>query len=120
LLEKKRKRVLQHKDGVRKRLTVILPAQEATGGQPLAPILGQVQILVSDFVDKFNEKSSLYPAGFPLNVEISINWDKTYSFLFRPIPFTHFVFDFIFILPIYDISSHLTDFISCIYINDFF
>lgn len=117
---KKRKRVLQHKQGIRKVLTIVLPAQEAVGGQPLAPILGQVQILVSDFVDKFNDKSSLYPSGFPLNVKISVDWDKSYDFEFLPVPFINFVFDFIYIIPVLNSNSNFNEFLSCIYINDFF
>jgi len=90
MLRKRRRKLEEHKKGVKKRLTFVLPAQQAVGGQPLAPILGQVQINTMDFVSDFNAKSLSVKSGFPLFVELLVKWDKTYTFSFITFPFIFF------------------------------
>jgi len=54
-----------------------VPAQQAKPGPPLAPILGQHQIKVADFVSRFNTASSGWTPGTPLGVQIhkiGSNW----------------------------------------------
>lgn len=120
MVRKPRLRVLEHKEGIRKRLTVVLPAQEAKTGQPLAPILGQVQIMVSEFVDYFNEESEEYPVGFPLLVEILVGWDKNYSINFEPVPFSYFIHDFLLLTPLVNRQTHFSEYVEAMHINDLY
>ena len=48
-----------------------VPAQEAKPGAPLAPILGQQQIKVADFVTQFNKASAGWLSGTPLGCRVS-------------------------------------------------
>lgn len=47
-----------------------VPAQQAKPGQPLAPILGQLQIKVQDFITEFNKQTTDYVEGLPLGCRI--------------------------------------------------
>jgi len=76
MLRKRRMKIEEHKSGIRRRLTIILPAQEAKTGQPLTPMLGQVQISTANFVNEFNRMSLIFENGFPLHVEILVYWEK--------------------------------------------
>jgi hypothetical protein len=98
LMKKRRRKIEEFKSssGVRKRLTFVVPAQEAKGGQPLAPILGQVQLNTMEFVNSFNAQSVIFNKGFPVFVELLVKWDTSYSFSFLPFPFFFFIDKFIF------------------------
>jgi len=114
MLKKRRRKLEEHKDGVRKRLTFVVPAQEAKGGQPLAPILGQVQINTMDFVDAFNKQSLIFEIGYPVFVELLVNWDTTHKFSFLKFPFIFFInlFTFYFQNNLYICISQLLKLVS--------
>jgi len=78
LARKKRMLRVDPKKKYKKILTFYLDAQGAKPGQPLAPILGQVQINVGEFVHYFNKKTEDYTAGTRLSIKLYVNWDKTY------------------------------------------
>lgn len=91
LLRKGRRTVKDHKSGLKRRLTLVLPAQEVEGGSKLAPVLGQVQINTTEFASLFNEKSAIYDAGFPVFSELLVFWDKPFELNFLPFPFVFFI-----------------------------
>lgn len=49
---------------------IIVQAANARPGAPLAPVLGQIQIKVQDFITDFNRQSSDYAEGLPLQCRI--------------------------------------------------
>lgn len=59
------------------RLTVL--SQEAKGGAPLSPILGQQQIKVQDFVADFNRRSNFVVAGIPLPCRVIKETSQKFS-----------------------------------------
>jgi hypothetical protein len=121
LLRKKRRTVVGWKKGVKKRLTFTLPAQQAKTGQPLAPILGQVQLLVSEFVSTFNSKTVNYTAGTLLLVELFVYWDKSYVMRFLPIPFLSALHKLTFTVPTSIDFGLIRGFSNqCIYIDDLY
>ena len=100
ILKKKRRiGVEQFKKGIKRKLYFAVPAQEAKSGQPLAPILGQVQINTFDFVSQFNTKSKDFPKGTLLYVELIVMWDKTFFLNFKPFPLQCLIHDFLFSTP---------------------
>jgi len=112
MLRKRRMKIEEHKSGIRRRLTIILPAQEAKTGQPLTPMLGQVQISTANFVNEFNKMSLIFENGFPLHVEILVYWEKTeketkYTINILPIPFVYFVNYFTYIIPEYNNQKYI-------------
>lgn len=50
------------------RLTV--PSNQARPGAPLAPVLGQQQIKVQDFIVRFHQESAPYHDGVPLSCRV--------------------------------------------------
>ena len=78
MARKKRMLLYQHKSGFKRIITFKMNAQEAKPGQPLAPLLGQVQINVGEFINYFNNKTKDYPKGLSLYVKLFVKWDKTY------------------------------------------
>ena len=70
----------------KKELCIYLPAQELEATGPLSSILVQYGINVRDFAEKFNQESSLYPAGLRIPVSIFYTMkEKRYTFCFRPL-----------------------------------
>lgn len=50
---------------------LVAPAKQARPGPPLAPILGQHQIKVADFITEFNRQTAHYVEGVPLGCRIT-------------------------------------------------
>lgn len=96
-LRKKRSRVEQLKKGIKRKLFFCVPAQEAKSGQPLAPILGQVQINTFDFCTIFNTLSKDYPKGLRLFVELVVKWDKTFEVKLTSFPLSYFIYEYVFL-----------------------
>jgi hypothetical protein len=95
-LRKKRNRIEQLKKGVKRVLRFCVPAQEARSGQPLAPILGQVQINTFDFCTNFNNKTKDYPKGLLMFVELIVNWDKTYDIKLNSFPLMFLISEYVY------------------------
>jgi ribosomal protein L11 len=117
-LRKKRTRVEQLKKGYKRKLYFCVPAQEAKSGQPLAPILGQVQINTFDFCTNFNTKTKEYPKGLIIFVELLVKWDKTYELNLKPFPLFFFIKEYLFI-PFGKLSL-TSDTNFCISLSDFY
>lgn len=96
LKKKRRLGIEEFKKGIKRKLFFIVPAQEAKSGQPLAPILGQVQINTFEFATAFNNKSKEFQKGTLIFVELIVMWDKTYTLNLKPFPFQFFVHEYIF------------------------
>lgn len=63
-----------------------VPSQQAKPGQPLAPILGQLQIKVQDFITEFNKQTTDYIEGIPLGCRIRKFSNSTKFTLFVQAP----------------------------------
>ena len=96
MARKKRMLLCQHKTGFKKIIKFKMGAQEAKPGQPLAPLLGQVQINVGEFVNYFNIKTTDYPKGLRLHITLFVKWDKTYSIEIGKIHITRLLYLFIY------------------------
>lgn len=59
-----------------------LPAGKATPAPPVGPVLAQHGINISDFCQKFNEKTRDME-GFSVPAEISVYEDRTYDFVLK-------------------------------------
>lgn len=73
-----------------RKVTLIIPAQNAKLSPPVGPILGQVKIKVKDFCTLFNSVTSKYPAGLPLPVIVYVYKNESFSFLIKT-PFAAFL-----------------------------
>lgn len=70
----------------KKELCIYLPAQELEATGPLSSILVQYGLNVKDFAEKFNQASSIYPAGLKIPVSVFYTMkEKRYDFCFRPL-----------------------------------
>ncbi len=59
-----------------------LPAGKATPAPPVGPVLAQHGINISDFCQKFNDKTKDM-TGFSIPAEISVYEDRTYDFILK-------------------------------------
>lgn len=64
---------------VKTQVKVVLPAGEATPGQPLGPILGQHGVPIMDFVKAYNERTA-DKKGQVLPAVITIYEDRSFDF----------------------------------------
>lgn len=65
-------------------LKLTIPAGGASPSPPVGPALGQKGVKAMDFCRQFNEQSKPYQAGTPLRCEITVQPDRTFSFMIRP------------------------------------
>jgi len=96
MVRKRRMNLEQHKKGVRRKLYFTVPAQEAKGGQPLAPILGQLQVSPHEFCTQFNTKTKDYQKGMLMFVELIVNWDKTFIINLNSFPISVLMQNFLY------------------------
>lgn len=64
---------------IKQKITLKVPANQATAKAPLGPTLGQYGIPIADFCKKFNELSSSYKDGTLIKVHATLFEDGTYS-----------------------------------------
>ena len=62
-----------------------VPAGQATPAPPVGPALGQHGVNIMDFCKQFNAKTSSQ-AGMIIPVEISIHFDRSFSFITKTPP----------------------------------
>ena len=66
-----------------RKVDLIIPAQTAKLGPPVGPILGQVKIKVKDFCTLFNDSTSKFKTGLPLNVSVFVYKNETFNFYIK-------------------------------------
>jgi len=64
---------------IKQKITLKVPANQASAKAPLGPTLGQYGIPIADFCKKFNELSSIYKDGTLIKVHATLFEDGTYS-----------------------------------------
>jgi large subunit ribosomal protein L11 len=64
---------------IKQKITLNVPANQATAKAPLGPTLGQYGIPIADFCKKFNEISSIYKDGTLLKVYANLYEDGSYD-----------------------------------------
>lgn len=64
---------------IKQKITLKVPANQATAKAPLGPTLGQYGIPIADFCKKFNELSATYKDGTLIKVHATLFEDGTYS-----------------------------------------
>lgn len=63
-------------------LILDIPAQQAKGGVPLSPMLGQYQVNVAAFCKEFNSSSVNYLEGLPIRCKVTILSEGQYRFTY--------------------------------------
>lgn len=78
-----------------KKITLIVPAQNAKLGPPVGAILGQAKIKVKDFCSIFNEYTKKFHLGFPLRVLVYVYKNDSFNFIVYSPGITFFIKNFI-------------------------
>lgn len=68
-----------------------IPAGKATPSPPVGPALGQRGLNIMEFCKAFNAKTQEMEAGAPIPVVITAYKDKTFTFVTKLPPNTHFL-----------------------------
>jgi large subunit ribosomal protein L11 len=68
-----------------------VPAGKANPSPPIGPALGQRGLNIMEFCKAFNAQTQSYEVGTPLPVVITAYVDKTFSFVLKLPPVSHFL-----------------------------
>ena len=68
-----------------------VPAGKANPSPPIGPALGQRGLNIMEFCKAFNAQTQSYEAGTPLPVVITAYGDRTFSFIIKLPPVSHFL-----------------------------
>jgi large subunit ribosomal protein L11 len=66
-------------------------AGSATPSPPIGPALGQRGVNIMGFCKEFNARTESYPKGTPLPTVITVYQDKSFTFVTKTPPATHFI-----------------------------
>jgi large subunit ribosomal protein L11 len=66
-------------------------AGSATPSPPIGPALGQRGVNIMGFCKEFNARTESFPKGTPLPTEITVYQDKSFTFVIKTPPATHFL-----------------------------
>lgn len=77
-----------------KKITLIVPAQNAKLGPPVGAILGQAKIKVKDFCSLFNDYTKKFHLGFPLRVLVYVYKNDSFNFIVYSPSITFFLKNF--------------------------
>lgn len=69
-----------------KKIKLQIEAGNAKPAPPIGPALGQHGLPIAEFCNAFNDKSKDYEAGLILPVEITVQKDRTYTFIIKSPP----------------------------------
>ena len=72
-------------------LKLQVPAGQATPSPPIGPALGQRGINIMEFCKAFNAKTQEMEAGSPIPVNITVYQDKSFTFVMKTPPASHFL-----------------------------
>ena len=73
------------------KLRMIVPAAKATPSPPVGPVLGQKGVKAADFCKQFNDRTKHFLPSTPVQVQITIKPDRTYSFVTKAPPTSFFL-----------------------------
>ena len=68
-----------------------VPAGSATPSPPIGPALGQRGVNIMGFVKEFNARTEKEVKGTPLPTVITVYQDKSFTFVTKTPPATHFI-----------------------------
>jgi large subunit ribosomal protein L11 len=68
-----------------------VPAGNATPSPPIGPALGQRGVNIMGFVKEFNARTEKEVKGTPLPTVITVYQDKSFTFVTKTPPATHFI-----------------------------
>jgi large subunit ribosomal protein L11 len=68
-----------------------VPAGAATPSPPIGPALGQRGVNIMGFCKEFNARTENMPKGTPLPTVITVYQDKSFTFVTKTPPATHFL-----------------------------
>ncbi len=68
-----------------------VPAGKANPSPPIGPALGQAGLNIMEFCKAFNAQTQGMEAGIPIPTTISVYQDRTFSFVTRTPPASHFL-----------------------------
>jgi large subunit ribosomal protein L11 len=68
-----------------------VPAGAATPSPPIGPALGQRGVNIMGFCKEFNARTEGMPKGTPLPTVITVYQDKSFTFITKTPPATHFL-----------------------------
>ena len=68
-----------------------VPAGKANPSPPIGPALGQRGLNIMEFCKAFNAQTQSHEAGTPLPVVITAYGDRTFSFIIKLPPVSHFL-----------------------------
>ena len=72
-------------------ITLQVPAGNATPSPPIGPALGQRGVNIMGFVKEFNARTEKEVKGTPLPTVITVYQDKSFTFVTKTPPATHFI-----------------------------
>jgi len=90
-----------------------IPAQEAKGGVPLSPMLGQFQVNVTSFCKEFNDVSARFVKGLPLRCRVFIFSNGVFKFSLEGLTFRFIFFEFFIPVSFTSIENSLTLLFDC-------
>jgi len=68
-----------------------VPAGKANPSPPIGPALGQRGVNIMGFCKEFNARTEKEPKGTPLPTVITVYQDKSFTFITKTPPATHFI-----------------------------
>ena len=68
-----------------------VPAGSATPSPPIGPALGQRGVNIMGFCKEFNARTEKEPKGTPLPTIITVYQDKSFTFVTKTPPATHYI-----------------------------
>src|SRR5688500_18215286 len=72
-------------------INLIIPAGKANPSPPIGPALGQHGVNIMEFCKAFNAKTADMEPGTPTPVVITVYKDRTFTFITKMPPNTHFL-----------------------------
>ena len=72
-------------------LKLQIPAGAANPSPPVGPALGQAGVNIMDFCNAFNAQTQNSEKGLPLPVVISVFEDKSFTFIVKTPPASHYI-----------------------------
>lgn len=68
-----------------------IPAGKANPSPPVGPALGQHGVNIMEFCKKFNSETSSFEAGSPIPVVITVNPDRSFTFVTKTPPASYLI-----------------------------
>ena len=72
-------------------INLIIPAGSANPSPPIGPALGQHGVNIMEFCKRFNAETDKLEKGTPTPVVITVYEDRTFSFIMKTSPASHFI-----------------------------